>query len=104
MKFIRIKINDGLADGCVQRLKIHFQAELRGTVKALGIVADEKSAHSGPTFASASDNGKHVDDGQVPQETIGRAIEDVAHRILSAAHDALHPINRAQVMAAVDRL
>src|SRR5258708_33495642 len=37
----------------------------------------------------------------MPQKTIGGVIENIAHGILRTAHDALHPINRAQVMAAV---
>jgi hypothetical protein len=35
------------------------------------------------------------------QETIGCVIENVAHGVLGAAHDALHPVNRTQVMAPV---
>src|ERR1017187_3440893 len=97
---MRIKINDSLPDGRVQLLEVHFQAERGGAVKALGIVADEKPAHCQAVVRSAPDDGKHVDNGQMSQETIRRVIEKGAHGILSAAHDALHPINRAQVMAA----
>src|ERR1035437_7497418 len=72
-----------------------------GNMKALDVVADEKAAHCQPFIRRASDNGEYVDDRQMSQETIGRIIENLAHGILGAAHDALHPINRAQVMAAV---
>src|SRR5216684_7754283 len=37
----------------------------------------------------------------MPQKMIGGVIENVAYRILCTAHDALHPVNRPQVMAAV---
>ena len=47
------------------------------------------------------DNGKHVDDRQMPQKMIGRVIENVPHRIFNAAHDALHPVNGSQIMTAV---
>src|SRR5258708_13913985 len=70
-------------------------------MKALGVVADEKPAHGKSVVSRASDNSEYVDDGQMPQKMIGRVIENIADRILRTAHDALHPINRAQVMAAV---
>src|SRR6267378_671053 len=35
------------------------------------------------------------------QETIGRVIENAAHGILSVPHDALNPINGAQIMTPV---
>src|ERR1035437_3654108 len=38
------------------------------------------------------------------EEVIGRVIEYVSHRIDSASHDALHSINRAQIMATIDAL
>ena len=99
---MRIKIDDCLPDGRVQYLEVHFQAERGGAVKALGIVADEEPANCQAVVRSAPDDGKDVDNGQMSQEAIRRVIEKLAHGILSAAHDALHPINRAQVMAAVD--
>ena len=38
------------------------------------------------------------------QEVVGGVVEHVAHGIHGAAHDALHAVDRAQVMAAVDAL
>ena len=73
-------------------------------MKALGIVADEKPAHCQSIVRRAPDNGERIDDGQMSQETISGVIENVAHRILSTAHDALHAINRTQVMTAVYRV
>src|SRR6266403_5323297 len=70
-------------------------------MEALGVIADEKAAHRKSVVCRASDNGEYVDDGQMSQKTIGGVIENIAHGILRTAHDALHPINRAQVMAAV---
>src|SRR6266404_1436041 len=101
VKFMRIKIDDSLLDGRIEYLEIDFQAQLGGTMEALGVVADEKPAHGKSVVCRASDNGEYVDDGQMPQKMIGRVIENVAYGILRTAHDALHPINRAQVMAAV---
>src|ERR1700675_2934813 len=101
VKLMRIKINDSLLDGRFEYLEIDFQAELGGTMEALGVVADEKAAHGQSVVCRASDDGEYVDDGQMPQKTIGGVIENIAHGILRTAHDALHPINRPQVMAAV---
>src|SRR5260370_535555 len=101
VKLMRIKINDSLLDGRFEYLEIDFQAELGGTMEALRVVADEKAAHGQSVVCRASDDGEYVDDGQMPQKTIGGVIENIAHGILRTAHDALHPINRAQVMASV---
>src|SRR5207253_6062720 len=98
---MRVKINDRLLDGRIEYLEIDFQAQFSSAMEALGIVADEKAAHGKRTISRASDDGEYVDDGQVSQKAIGGVIENVAHGILRTAHDALHPINRAQVMAAV---
>ena len=38
----------------------------------------------------------------MPQEAIGCIVEHRAHRIFGAAHDALHAVDGAQVVAAVD--
>ena len=101
---MRVKINDSLLHWRVHRLEVHFQAQCGGAVKALNIVADEEAAHCQSFVRRTSDNGEHVDDGQMSQETIGCVIENVAHGVLCAAHNALHPVNRAQVMAPVDAL
>src|ERR1039458_10711959 len=98
---MRIEINDSLLHGRVHSLEVHFQTQRGSAMKALDVVAYEKAAHCQPFIRRASDNGEYVDDRQMSQETIGRIIENLAHGILGAAHDALHPINRAQVMAAV---
>src|SRR5579863_8771300 len=101
VKLMRIEINDSFLHGRVHGLEVHFQAERGGTVKAVHIVADEKSAYCQTSIRHESDNGEYVDDGQVSQETIGCVSEDVAHGVVCAAHDALHPVNRTQVMAPV---
>src|SRR4029077_7625549 len=101
VKFMRIKINDSLLNGRIEYLEIDFQAELGGTMKAFSVIADEKAAHGKSVVCRAADDGEDVDDGQMPQKMIGGVIENVAHGILGTAHDALHPINRAQVVAAV---
>src|ERR1700722_4038223 len=101
VKLMRIKIRDSLLYWRLQRLEVDFQSQRGGAVKALYVVADEEAAHCQPFVCRASDNGEYVDDGQMSQETIGGVIQNVAHGVLGAAHDALHPINSAQVMAAV---
>ena len=40
--------------------------------------------------------------GRLPQEAVGGVVEHGAHRILGAAHDALHAVDRAEVVAAID--
>ncbi len=47
-------------------------------------------------------DGQHIDDGQMLREVVGRVVENGAHRVVGAAHDALHAIDRAQKMRAVD--
>ena len=42
--------------------------------------------------------------GRCSEEMIGGVVEDVAHGIFGAAHDALHAVDRAEVVAAVDAL
>src|SRR5579872_6705027 len=91
VKLVRIEINDSFLHGRVHGLEVHFQAERGGAVKALNIVAYEKTAHSQTSIRHESDNGEHVDDGQMSQETIGCVIDNVAHGVLGAAHDTLHP-------------
>src|SRR6266404_5161818 len=98
---MRVKVNDRLLDGRVEYLEIDFQAQFGGAMEALGIVADEKAAHGKRTISRASDDGEYVHDGQMSQKAIGSVIENIAYGILRTAHDALHPINRAQIMAAV---
>src|SRR5882724_8561413 len=101
---MRIEVDDSLPDGCVEYLEVNFQAQRGGAMKALGIIANEQPAHCQSIVRRAPDNGKHIDNGQMSQEAIGRVIENVAHGILSTAHDAFHPINRAQIMAPVYRV
>jgi hypothetical protein len=73
-------------------------------VEALDIIADEQAAHGKPAIGPASNHGKHIDDGQMPQEMFRCVVEHVAHGIFRAPHDPLHPVHRPQVVAAVDAL
>jgi|SRR5580693_1678118 hypothetical protein len=77
------------------------RSQVGGAVKALDIVADKKAAQGQLSICHPSDNGKHVDDRQMPQKMIGRVIENVAYRIFNAAHNALHPVHCSRIMAAV---
>src|SRR6204780_5638382 len=72
-------------------------------MKALSVIADEKTAH-GKAILCATDDCEHVDKPQIPQETICRVVKHTSNGIFGAAHDALHGINRAQVVAAIDRV
>ena len=36
------------------------------------------------------------------KEVVGGVVEHIANRIFRAAHDAFHPVDRAQVVAAID--
>ena len=51
MKLMRIWINDGLLDGCLQRLEVHSHTQFGGAVKALDIVADKKGRGEQPSVA-----------------------------------------------------
>ena len=76
-------------------------------MKALDVIADEKAAHCQSFVRSvrhAPNHSKHVNDGQISQKMIGGVVENLTHGIFSAAHDALHPIHCAQIMAAVDSI
>src|SRR6516225_1010028 len=99
---MRIEINDSLLNRRVQRLEVRSQAERSGAVKTLDVVPYEEAAHRQTLVRRAPDDSEHVNNGQVSQETIGGVIENVADGVLSAAHDALHTVNRAQVVAAID--
>ena len=65
---MRIWINDGLLDGCLQRLEVHSHTQFGGAVKALDIVADKKGRGKQPSVGHPPDSGKHVHDGQTPQK------------------------------------
>jgi len=52
VKLMRIKINDGLLDGCLRRLEVHFPTQFGGAVKPLDIVADKKAAERQPSVAA----------------------------------------------------
>src|SRR5580704_4916886 len=71
-------------------------------MEAFDIVADEEATYSKTTLYIASDDGVHVDDGDVFEEFIGGVVKDFAHRIFRAAHDAFHAVDGAKVVAAID--
>src|SRR6202008_1155385 len=81
VKLMRIEINDSLLHRRVHRFEVHFQAQRGSAMKGLDVVADEKAAHCEAVVFRASDNGEHVDNGQMSKKTIGCVIENVAHRI-----------------------
>ena len=88
----------------VEHFKIHLQAQLRGFQEALEIVADVEPAHRQAAVLRAAHHRLHIDDRQAPQEFVAGAVEHVAHRIHGAAHNPLHAVHRAQVVAAIDAL
>ena len=73
-------------------------------MEALGVIADEESTHGQTAFSAASNNSEDVDDGQVTEKAIGGVIEHGAHRILGTAHDALHAVDSAEIMAAINAI
>jgi len=67
--------------------------------EAVDIISNKQAATAKPTVCLAAHNGLDVHDGQVAEKMIGGVIEDVAHGILGAAHDALHAVDGAEIMA-----
>jgi len=63
--------------------KIDFQAQIGGTMEALGVIADEKAParQSAPSAARPTTVSTYTM-GRCPQKAIGSVIENVAHRIL----------------------
>ena len=86
----------------VEHLEIDFKAELGSKTEALRIVANENASGCQPTVGRAADHGLHVNDGQGCQEAIGGVVQNAAHRVVGAAHDALHTVHRAEIVAAID--
>src|ERR1035438_5978829 len=82
--------------------EVDLEAQFSSSEETLNIVADEEAAHGEASVCLAPDDGLHVDDGQVAQKMVGRVVEHVAHGIDGAAHDSLHAVDGAQVVAAVD--
>ena len=102
VELLGVEINDGLLDGLVEHFEIDLEAERGGEFEALDIVADEEAAHGESAIGTAADDGEHVDDRQVAEEVVGGVVEDVADWIVGSAHDALHAVDGAEIMAAVD--
>src|ERR1700733_3370568 len=73
-------------------------------METFGIVSDEKTAYYQALVGRASDYGEYVDNRKMPQKAIGGIIQNIAHWVLGAAHDALDPVNRSQVMTAIDSI
>ena len=81
VKLAGIEIDDGLADLLVDDFEVDLEAEFGGPQEALDIVADVEAAHGKAAVWLASDDGEHIDDGQMAQEVIGGVVEHVAHGI-----------------------
>ena len=104
VKLVGIEIDDGFVDGRVEHLEVHFEAEVGGEVEAFDVVADEEAAHGETALRVAANDRVHVDDGDVFKKLVGSVVQDLAHRIAGASHDALHAVDRAEIVAAVDAL
>ena len=102
VKFVGVEIDNCLAQGLVQHFEVDLDGEGRRLQEAFFVVADVEAAEGEATVGFPADYGLHVDDGPMLEEAVGRVIEHGADGILRLAHDALHAVDGAEVMAAVD--
>src|SRR6185503_4007336 len=86
----------------LQSLEVDLEAELSGSEKAFDIVADEKAAYRQATILFAANNRVNVNNRQMAKEVVGGVVEHIANRIFRTAHDAFHPVDRAEIVAAID--
>src|SRR5580698_1740081 len=96
------EIDDSFPNAAVEHFKVDFKTEIGGAMETLNIVADEEAAYSETALCIAPDDRVHIHDGNVIQETIGGIVQDLPHRVVGASHDALHAVDGAQVVTAVD--
>ncbi len=68
------------------------------------VVPDEDAAHDHLARAHLLHHRQDEDDAAVAQVAVEAVVEDGPHGGLGAAHDALHPVGRAQEVRAVDGL
>src|SRR5215472_11007907 len=102
VEFLGVEIDDGFADGIVKGFEVDLDAELGGAQEALLVVADVKAADGESAIVTAADDRLHVNDGEMAEEALSGVVEHGADGVLRGAHDALHAVDRAEVVAAVD--
>src|SRR5579864_4302302 len=71
-------------------------------MKTFDVVANEQAAQGKTAARAASYHGKHIHNGALAQEVIRSVVEDEAHGVFCTAHDALHTINRSEIVTTVD--
>ena len=92
MKFVRVEQHHRLPDLPVQQ-----------RLKTLRVVANEQPPHRrAGAVRLRTHHRQHIHNRQLLQKLFRRVIQHPPHRRVRAAHHALHPVHRAQVMAAVD--
>ena len=70
-------------------------------METLDVVTNEY-ATKGTAARAAPHHGKHIDDGDLAEEVVAGIVENAAYRIVRAAHDALHTVDRTEIVTAVD--
>ena len=96
------RIDDCLLDLAIEHEEVALEAESGGALEALGVVADEEAAEDEIAGSVLGDDGLDVDDGQVRGEVLAGVVEDAADGRLGAAHHALHAVDGAEEVGAVD--
>ncbi len=103
LEFLWIKIYDTLLYRLIHHNEIGLQREGGGLLEALEVVPDEKALQLHPAgLVVLCQNGLDEHYGQVFCEVRAGIFHHIPHRALCAAHDALHSVGCAQIMALVD--
>src|SRR5260370_16184285 len=97
-----IQIDHNLREWLLQHFEVDSEAQGRGFPETFRVIPDIDAARYQLPVEVAGDNGEHIYDWQVRQKSIRGVVEDAAHRGIHSAHDSLHSINGAEIMAAID--
>ncbi len=101
-ELVRIEEDHGLLDLAIHHLEVHLQAQGRGQLKALDVVADVQAAHHQLARVVLAYYRLHVDDRQVRGEVVAGVVQHAADGRIRAAHHALHAVDGSEEVAAMN--
>ncbi len=86
----------------IHHFEVHLEAEGGGQFETFGVVTYVKTANYELSVGVLADHGLHVDDRHVLGEVFACVVQDATDRRVGAPHHALHAVDRAQEVTAVD--
>ena len=101
-ELVRVEEDDCLLDLAVHHHEVDLEAERGGEFKALGVVADVQAANDEFACGVLAYDRLDVDDGHVFGEVVAGVVQHAANGRVGAAHHALHAVDGAEEVAAMD--